>query len=162
MPRYCVLNCTDENIYFSQKNSKSICEFQPYTPNAWHKLDSIRGTHVHIRTHSTIWSLGCIDLNELGTSVIHIPHKTFDAEIAVGTDAHGVFGGVTSGSFSGGIVVQVEVKLAEQADNCSVVIIIKRETVAIRTAMLIQNDSEVPVTVRQAGEFRRIFPVVSY
>ena len=35
--------------------------------------------------------------------------------------------------------------------NCSVVVIIKRETAAVKTAMLIQNDAEVPVTVRQAG-----------
>lgn len=152
----------DENVYFTQKSSKSMCEYQPYSPSAWHKLDSIRGTSVHIRTQSTIWSLGSIDLNELGTSVIHIPHKSYDANISIGPsekDSLSVFGGVVGGSYTGGIVIQVEVKIAESSDNCSVVVIIKRETAAVKTAMLIQNDAEVPVTVRQAG-FEIILPFV--
>lgn len=138
IPRFCVLNCMDEVVYLSQQHSKKYCEYFPFSPNSWHKLEGKKGTNVLIRLQSTIWSLGSIELNELGASVLYIPYKKSDFE-----DQH---------TTSGGIVVHVEVKLAEHCDNCSLVVIIWRETVTARSAFLIQNDSDVVVTVRQAGK----------
>lgn len=157
MPRYCILNCLDETVYLSQHNSEKYSVFRPYKPDPWYSIDGSRGTTVQIRTQSSIWSLGVIDLNELGASVVYLPHKTND--VSWGADGEGRtagncgLGGVLGGSFSGGVVVHVEVRMAERADNCSLIVILWRETVASRTSLLIQNDAEEPITLRQAGEY---------
>lgn len=75
MPRYCILNCVDEALYISQKGSEKYSEFKPYDANGWHKLDSSLGTVVQFRIESSVWSLGAIDINEVGASILFLPES---------------------------------------------------------------------------------------
>jgi hypothetical protein len=132
MPRFCILNCMDETILVSQKLSEKFCDYKPYLPSGWHKLDKNLSTCVQLRTQSTLWSLGSVDLNEIGSSLLYIPLRNQDTTSA------------------NGIVVHIEVKLAQKSDNCSIAVIIWRESVESKTATIISNDSNVSITVRQA------------
>lgn len=133
MPRYCILNCMDESIWVSQRISERYWEFQPYVSEGWHKLDSTYGTGIRFRTSSTIWSLGSVDINEIGTSSLYIPYRhTFGDEK--------------------GIVLHVEVKLANPYENCSIIVVIWKEQRHYKSnSMTIENDSSIPIIVRQAG-----------
>eukprot|EP01034_Spumella_vulgaris_P021564 gene21564-27602_t len=134
MPRYCVLSCVEEVLFVSQHGSEKFCEFQPYKPEGWHKLSQDFGTNVQFRTASTQWSLGSVDINEIGASIIYMPSRLNTEE-----------------EFANGTVLHIEVKLADPADLCSIIVIIWRETVESKTAMCIRNDTDLPITVRQAG-----------
>jgi hypothetical protein len=134
MPRYCVLSCLEEVLFVSQHGSEKFCEFQPYRPEGWHKLSQDFGTNVQFRTSSTQWSLGSVDINEIGASVIYMPSRLNTEE-----------------EFTNGTVLHIEVKLADPSDMCSVIVLIWRETVESKTAMSIRNDCDLPITVRQAG-----------
>ena len=46
---------------------RSLLHIAPYQHAAWHKTDANSGTKVHLRCPSTMWSYGCVDLNDLGT-----------------------------------------------------------------------------------------------
>lgn len=133
MPRYCVLNCMEETILISQKGSEKYLQFYPYKPEGWHKLELDSGTEVQFRIASTVWSLGAIDINEIGTSLLYLPIRSH---------------GLAVSSF--GIVIHVEVKLADPSDHCSIIIIIWEETIESRASMSICNNSDVTITVRQA------------
>lgn len=136
MPRFCILNCTDEPLLVAQRGSEKYLAFQPYQPDGWHKLSGELGTDVKIRLLSTLWSLGAIDVNEVGSSVLYVPRKSSAA--------------TGSRKAERGAVLHVEVKLAEQHENCSLVVIVWQDFPECRSALSVCNNSEVPVTVRQA------------
>lgn len=93
----------------AQRGANEVLEISPFHAEGWHKSKSYLGTTVQIRTASSVWSLGTIDLNEVGRSIIHLP----------GNDGPG----------SAHMVVLVEVKVAEPCDHCSVVVVIWQATV---------------------------------
>lgn len=128
--RYCIVNCVEEVIMVAQRGANEVLEISPFHAEGWHKSKSYLGTTVQIRTASSVWSLGTIDLNEVGRSIIHLP----------GNDGPG----------SAHMVVLVEVKVAEPCDHCSVVVVIWQATVETSTALAIRNDTDVAITVCQA------------
>ena len=129
--RYCIVNCLDESLIVSQRGSKELLHISSYQAQGWHKSKSSLSTTVQLRCTSSYWSLGCVDLNEVGRSVIHLPRKN-----STPTDHP--------------LVVVVEVKIAEPSDHCSVVIVIWQATLSSHAALIIHNDSEIQVTVQQA------------
>lgn len=133
MPRYCLLNCTEEALLVSQKGSNKYIECQPYSPEGWHIVDNHFGTEVKLRTPQTLWSLGSINLNEIGTSMLYIPLSEY-----------------SENSGSRGVVLHVEVKLAAPTDHCSIIILIWRENVEAHAAMSVHNDSDVAIAIRQS------------
>jgi hypothetical protein len=114
-----------------QRGSKEILEIAPYQAEGWHKARASVGTSVQLRSLSTLWSLGSVDLNEVGRSALHLPRK-----------------GLTPSDPP--FVVHVEVKIAEPTDHCSVVVVIWQACVETSTALSIRNDSDIAVTVKQA------------
>ena len=50
-------------------------QIQPYDTCNWFKADYQGGTKIQIRCESSDWSYGCIDVNELGTSVLLLPQR---------------------------------------------------------------------------------------
>ena len=130
VPRYCIVNCLDEPLMVLQKGTKDIMTILPYHAEGWHKAHAALGTAVRIRSGSTFWSLGAVDINEIGTSILHLPKKGNETEKA--------------------IIAHVEVKVADPTENCSVVIIVSKATIETNNAIMIKNDSNVPITVQQA------------
>ncbi|RYH20785.1 hypothetical protein EON65_22470, partial [archaeon] len=132
MPRFAILNCTEDPIMITQRGSNKYVEFQPYVPEGWHIVDNQYSTDVKLRTGQTIWSLGSVNINDIGTSVLYIPYAEYNEQ-----------------SGSRGVVLHVEVKLAQPTDNCSIIVLIWRETVESLAAMSVHNDSDVDITIRQ-------------
>jgi hypothetical protein len=65
-PRYCIVNCLEEEIMVVQRGSRDILEIFPYQAEGWHKSKASLGTSVQIRSGSSVWSMGSVDLNEVG------------------------------------------------------------------------------------------------
>ena len=129
--RYCIVNCLDESINILQRGSRDPLQISPYQAKGWHKSKAFLGTTVQLQTTSSLWSLGTIDLNEVGRSVLHLPRK---------------------GSNPGDVpfVILIEIKLAEPTDNCSVVVVIWQASIETSTALAIRNDTDIHITVLQA------------
>ena len=129
--RYCIVNCLDESINITQRGSREALQVLPYQAKGWHKSKAYLGTTVQIKSTTSLWSLGTVDLNEVGRSVLHLPKKK---------------------SNPGDIpfVVMIEVKVAEPTDNCSVVVVIWQASIETSTALAIRNSTDIYITVIQA------------
>ena len=121
----------DESINIIQRGSRDPLQILPYQAKGWHKSKAFLGTTVQLQTTSSLWSLGTVDLNEVGRSVLHLPRK-----------------GASTGDVP--FVVLIEIKLAEPTDNCSVVVVIWQASVETSTALGIRNDTDIHLTVLQA------------
>jgi hypothetical protein len=144
IPGYCIVNCMDEEIEIQQvdqlsaKNSST--KVKSMATQVWHKTESSAGTCVHIKSASSEWTLGYIDLNEIGTSTIILPRKddtncTTDNEL---------------------MIARVEVKFSDPEDNAYLTIIIWKqspdENGNCSSSMLsVKNDSNVPITITQSS-----------
>ena len=115
----------------AQRGSQDIVEISPYQSVGWHKSKVSSGTNVQMRTSHSLWSLGSIDLNELGRRVIHLPRRD-------------------SKSCDVPCVVVIEVKAAGTLDPCSVMIVVWQATQVKGAALSVRNDSDVYVTAKQA------------
>jgi hypothetical protein len=74
------LKCLNETLEIRQKSSDPRgflppILIPPYDTCPWHKADHSEGTRVQLRSASSEWSYGCIDVNELGTSVLLLPQR---------------------------------------------------------------------------------------
>lgn len=143
MPKYCILNCTEEVLLVSQRGSEKYLQYLSYKPEGWHKLELDSGTDVQFRTASTLWSLGAVDINDIGSSVLYIPFKEHTIAAAESSQPG-------APPTQRGIVLHIEVKLADPTDHCSIIVIVWQETIESRAAMSIRNSSDVPITIRQA------------
>jgi hypothetical protein len=166
MPKFVIMNCCDENVYICQKGCDKHLVFFPYQIEGWHKIldtadvenQSLKSSYAHttteikFRTSSTLWSLGCVDINDIGSSVLYIPYT--DNTVTISHN-----GG------NRGIVLHIEVKLAKPEDHCSIAVMIWQETISVHdvvqspsslsssigsATVSVRNDSSVPVTIRQA------------
>ncbi len=133
MPKFAIVNLLDEELMIIQKGSKDSHIYQPYRAESWHKKNVNLGTTVQIRCRSSFWSLGTIDISEIGTSSLHLPRKDDSTN---GNDA---------------IILHVEVKLASPGEHCSVVVLIWRASVESSTDISIHNETDCAVTVMQKG-----------
>lgn len=146
MPKYCIVNCMDESLFVAQKGSNKHLEFHSHLPEGWHKIDNRLGTEIKFRTQSTIWSLGAVDINDIGSSVLYIPYTDNHTTSLVASPTS-----LPSCNIANrGLVLHVEVKLAKPEDHCSIIIVVWQETVESQAAMSINNDTDVAITIRQA------------
>lgn len=142
-PRFCVVNCMDEPLLIAQRGASgsSLQAFvvNPYHWEAWHKVDTNLGNVLHMRTKSTLWSLGAVDITEIGSSIIHLPRKTENSSI----ETH-----------KAPFVLHIEVKEADVKEHCSVVIIVWKASVESSNAALsIKNDTDQDITITQADVY---------
>lgn len=132
-PRYCIVNLMDEELLVVQRGSREIMTYRPYIAEGWHKSDISLGTSVQLRCQSSLWSLGTIDINEIGNSVLHLPRKYSE-----------------NVEDQGALVLHVEVKVADPGEYCSVVVIVWRASVESTSDISIRNETNAHVTVMQA------------
>lgn len=83
---------------------------EPFKAESWHKSNAALGTAVQIRCRSSLWSLGSVDINEIGSSVIHLPPRAVTSDGSLSDER--------------AKVIQVEVKIADPSENCSIVVVI--------------------------------------
>jgi hypothetical protein len=131
----------DEPIYLKQKGSDSgYLTISPYQAEGWHKNIDNSETLVNIRCKSSLWSLGSIDINEIGSSEFHLPVESENKSS----------GEINNSNPSCRVIINVEVKVAEANENCSIVIIISRASIEGSTSLAIKNESDVYITIKQA------------
>ena len=74
MNRYCIVNFSDETLEVCQENSvESLVTIRPYDTRGWHMRDDSKGTAVRFRLHSSGWSLGMVDVNDIGSTDLLLP-----------------------------------------------------------------------------------------
>lgn len=160
IPRYCILNCINTNIFVKQENSyeENILEVEPFEPTEWHILDkkstflsSIKSKKIilpnkigfnsnllyfKVKTSETDWSYCPIDFNKFGSICLFLPYLRNDF----------------SDKYSKkGIVLHIEVRLSDPSDNCSVVAIIWEEEIVNKADLSFQNLTNLPICIRQTG-----------
>ena len=73
MPRFCIVNCMDEPIEIRQCGTQDTLFIEPFHAEGWHKADAMRGSMVQVRSQSSLWSFGSVDVNEIGSTVMLLP-----------------------------------------------------------------------------------------
>ena len=101
--------------------------------------DNSKGSAVRLRLATSGWSLGTINLNDIGSSVMVLPPLM----------VHTSDGGTEKHSSSKQSILHVEVKLAEPSENCMIAIIIWKAISKADSNYSIKNESDRMVTVRQ-------------
>lgn len=141
MPRYCIVNCMDEPIEVRQVGTRRTTYVPSFHTEGWHKAEADKTTQIQIKTNSTIWSLGSVDINEIGSTVFLLPL----------VDGHSAFDSENNEVVKDPVIAHVEVKLAESNENCAVTVIIWREEIDAATAYSVRNDSSHPVVFQQSN-----------
>lgn len=101
----------------------------------WHKGDRLAGTALQLRTDSTSFSIGTLDINDIGvTSLLLIGNSTEQTR-------------------SNNIVINVEVKFSEPGDYSYITVVVwsSPEGAGAAAPLSVQNETDLPLTVRQNG-----------
>lgn len=133
--RFVIVNHLEENLMVLQRGGRpqDAMVMTPYHSEPYHS--SVHGanpTSLIFRSASTGWSLGSVDISEIGTSVLHLPRLAKE-------DVSNM-----------GIVINIDVKLAEADENCSVVVVVWQSTLEGHMALSVRNETDIPITIRQA------------
>jgi molybdopterin-binding protein len=138
VPCYTIVNTTGESIHVRQAesnpNTVDIVTIKSMDCRPWHRLDASAGPALQIRSDSTDWSFGCIDISEIGSYTLILPTK----------DDHPL------------ITVHVEVKFSDPNDLSYVTMVVWRSVKNKHgfhntAAICIQNDTDLPLTLLQDG-----------
>jgi hypothetical protein len=163
IPCYVVVNYMDEPIEFlhpscSTQTTESSTSFSHLfivpakSSQPWHRPSAILGTAVRLRTASSMASIGSVDLNEIGTTLLVLPIQLQPTE-----------GGSSSSSSSSSrrttqIVAHIEVKLAEDSDLSYMNIVVWQSIVPVLpdglydislVSLSMRNETEIPFTLFQ-------------
>ena len=148
MPHYCIVNRMEMPLEICQEgliSHEHKIVVEPWNSSAWHKADANRGTAVHLRCQGSSWSLGTVDINNIGTSLLLLPSEKTNNVLCNKTD-----------NLIAPTVLHVEVKEASVTENCCILIVIWKATVEDDALLSIKNDSSHPVTIRQNLPFETL------
>ena len=185
MPCYCVVNCLDEHIELRQVGalasdvnkemadlnkllfpgsdaadltpSRKKCSVAAKSSAGWHRHDLSKGTAVQVRCDSSAWSLGTVDLNQIGTTVLLVPKKRLYPPTSPSTG--GAYAAAEPHSVEDGIVLHVEVRFADPTDNSYVNIVVwapspDKDGCCHKAALSVRNDTVFPIIITQTGTDR--------
>ena len=195
VPCYCVVNCLDEFIELRQigahsadASSKGLADLnnlffppEPVDPTpsrkkcmvdgqstaGWHRYDVTKGTSVQFRCNSSAWSLGAVNLNEIGTTVLLVPKKKAIPDIAKNDPQNPGKIGPNSGPLKvpytpqghpveDALVLHVEVRFADPNDHSYINIVVwapvpDPDGQCHRASLSIRNHSPYTVVIKQTG-----------
>jgi hypothetical protein len=136
MPWYRIVNCMDESIEIRQFGEHSSQIINAQMSEGCHRSDGNKETKLQFKTSSSMWSLGAVDINEIGTNVLLIPGGTSHPTTNTGSDT---------------ILLHVEVKLADSGDLSYMTILVWKETTEAKSqwTLSVRNDTILPITIRQ-------------
>ena len=198
MPSYCVVNCLEEFVELRQvgpntthtvtrdRDSFNSLLFPPdpvdLTPSrrksriecsssmGWHRVDASKGTCVQIRCDSSAWSIGTVDLHEVGTTLLLVPQKRSPPlqpsakNVPLKSQARNVLQANSKYSVEkdpdviveDAIVLHVEVRFADPSDHSYVNIVIWAPVPdpsghCHRSSLSVRNDTPYKVSLKQSG-----------
>jgi hypothetical protein len=123
--RYCMCNSMNYSIQIKQQDSGFYTSVRPFSFQPWYPEESLTSEHIQIKIEGFEWSLGSIDINELGTTELLV------------NDANNNFK-----------VIHVEVKLASSDEDCYISVIIWEST-SDNSPMKIINHTEETIIIKQ-------------
>ena len=149
-PCYAIVNYMDEPLYLCQHGDRIISygnddlfSIDPKSCLGLHKLNSNRTTSMKFRSQSSTWSVGAVDINEIGSTILILPREKDDGNL---------------------IVAHIEVKLSPPDVNSYITVIVWQSIISFQPqamnlksksssfpALSIKNDSDFPVIIQQAG-----------
>ena len=110
VPHYCILNTTSSDIRIRQVGNRLkptlTTKVDAYGSSPWHKIEGHLGTRVQLQSEGTLWSVGSVDINDIGTTTLML------------------YEGCTGNSPTTYVVLNVEVQFAQAEDKCAVTILI--------------------------------------
>eukprot|EP01041_Mallomonas_annulata_P004154 gene4154-8257_t len=138
MPHYCIVNCMEDVLYMRQlgDDNETVCSVDTWQCQSWHKKDVKKGTALQFRSGNANWSLGAVDINEVGSSVLLLPTRGLTSE--------------QSDYAVPPIVLHLEVKEAEPEESCYMMIVVWRSSIGNGATLSIRNDCNFPISLRQA------------
>jgi hypothetical protein len=134
--RFYVVNHLEEELFVVQGEFKlqDACKISPFHTEPFHgNIHTSDTTSVNFKCESSEWSLGCVNISEVGSSVLYLPSDLKNLK-----------------EQKNGVVIHVEVKLAEAHENCSLVVVVWKASAEGGMALSIRNESDISVSVRQA------------
>ena len=135
MPQYCIVNCLGEAVEVRQQGSALSQFVEPCCSEGWHKNISQSKTAIQIRFASTLWSHGCVDVNEIGATSLLLPVIESKSKAAKSGRTH--------------MVVNVEVKVADSSDMCLISVTIWESKSTEMAPLSIRNETRLPISVKQ-------------
>jgi hypothetical protein len=148
IPAYTIVNCLDESIELLHPTDRSQDTRTGFMVEAkaaqtWHRPVTQPGTALRLRSTSTAASVGCVDINEIGASLLLMPRHDAD------TKEHSSF-----------VAAHVEVKFSEPNEASYITVVIWRAEIRSlpggkfdnSTAMLsVKNETDYLVSAHQDG-----------
>ena len=183
MPCYCVVNCLEEHIEMRQvgaiapditkemadinrllfpappvdfRPSRKKCSVDAHSSAGWHRYDITKGTAVQIRCDSSAWSLGTVDLNDIGTTVLLVPKKKNPISSMENLSPKGKYDNPPVQIAEDAFVLHVEVRFADPSDHSYVNIVVwapipDKDGCCHKAALSIRNDTMYPIIIKQTG-----------
>jgi hypothetical protein len=145
MPTFHIVNYTSQTLYLCQKGVDPIqggyTEIPSKSTTPWHGLCGKRETNLFLKTETSDWSLGTININDIGTSSVML----------LSLDFH------NGNQF---VVLNVEVKLSDPSEFSYITVIIWeskiwRDPLTLKVlregtvSLSVKNNSNVPIILRQ-------------
>jgi len=81
MHRFCIINCLDEAVELRQTDTRETLFVEPFHSEGWHKTEASGSSTVQLRTQSSLWSYGSIDVNEIGGSILLLPNVSSSSNL---------------------------------------------------------------------------------
>lgn len=147
MPSYHVVNCLSESLVLRQKDAKEdqVTFVGPRTSQPWHSPGSSVEFNVYFRTETHDWSIGLVNINEIGTSTLLLPRQ-----------------GACDVNQNNFKAINCEVRFSDPDDPSYITIVIWESTIRrnqkarkfiFDTAvnLSVKNETAIPLIVRQAG-----------
>lgn len=157
-PRYSIINHTKETVCVSQKGSKELVSISPSKACSWHKSDVTLDTLVRIRSESTRWSMGTLDINEIGTSLVYLPRKSLSSKSSISMGNENNINTVADSTNAENdreilqpVVLHIDVRLAESGEDCSIVVVIHQAAIDQKCELSIRNLTDMEVSILQAN-----------
>lgn len=150
MPCFHIVNCLSEGLSMRQSNlmlSDYTVYAAPRATTVWHSPSRSEDLDLHFKTDSSDWSLGKVNINEIGSAVLMIPLQEEEGQ------------SLLRNSF---LVLNIDVRFSEP-DEPSYITVVVWESIISRSKMTrqfslssavglyIKNDSPLPIIVRQEG-----------
>eukprot|EP01038_Epipyxis_sp_PR26KG_P008440 gene8440-11417_t len=154
MPCYNIVNYTNETLELQTYDADYATKQNFIIPSKslkfWYEFDACSSTSVRIKSNDTDWSLGVIDINDIGSSVMVLPKQySYGHDLNI-INIEVKFSDITEDSYITVIIWKAEV-LHKSTLNTNNFSHIANQSNNAGVPLSIKNETNIPIIVRQYG-----------